>query len=122
MKKEMTENIFLSSKNPILGGSGGVFGTAEKTGDNFLLNGTWKYATGAPYLSHFTLNAKITENGIPLKDEDGNDRILSFVLSKKDVEIIPDWKMMGLQATATHSFLVENVLVSSENTFVYNKF
>ncbi len=122
MKPEFAQKVFETKENPILGGSGGVFGTAEKQEENYLLNGIWRYATGAPYLTHFTLNAKITENGTTLKDENGADKILSFVLPKNKVEIIEDWNTMGLKATATCSFNVKDVLIAEENTFVYNHF
>lgn len=114
MQPKLADKIFKSDKNPILGGSGGTFGIAEKKGENYLLNGIWKYATGAPYLTHFTLNAKIKENG--------KEEILSFILDKNQVEIIEDWNTMGLKSTATCSFKVKDVLVSKENTFIYNRF
>ena len=122
MNPQLAKELFTDKKTTVLGGSGGVFGTAEKQGENYLLNGTWRYATGAPYLTHFTLNAKITANGFPIKDENGKEKILSFVLPKNRVEVIEDWNTMGLKATATCSFKVENVLISQKNTFIYNKF
>lgn len=122
LKPEFAKEIFTQTKKPVLGGSGGAFGTAEKVGEKYLLNGTWKYATGAPYLTHFTLNAKITEKGFPLKNEKGEIIIRSFVLPAKQVEIIPDWNTMGLKSTATHSFKVNKVMVSESNSFVYNHF
>lgn len=104
------------------GGSGMIGGTAEKTTDGYRINGHWKYATGAPHLSHFTLNATITEEGKPLLNDDGSPQIRSFVLRKSDVTIIPDWQSMGMKATGTYSFMVENILVSSDYSFVYNIF
>ncbi len=114
--------IFKKDKTPILGGSGGAFGIAQREGDSYILSGTWHYATGAPYLTHFTLNAKIVEDGKPIKTAEGTDKILSFVLSKELVEIINDWNTMGLQPTATYSFSVENKKVSAANAFQYNQF
>ena len=114
--------IFRASANPILGGSGGLFGTAEKEGDYYRLNGTWKYATGAPYLTHFTLNAKIIENGKETFNEDGSPVFKSFVIPREAVGIIDDWHTMGLQATATQSFAVTDHLVHQDFSFVYNEF
>jgi len=114
--------IFKASANPILGGSGGLFGTAQKEGDHYRLNGTWKYATGAPYLTHFTLNAKIIENGKETLNEDGSPAFKSFVFPREAVHIIDDWQAMGLQATATQSFAVTDHLVHQVFSFVYNQF
>lgn len=104
------------------GGSGMIGGTAEKIADGYIINGQWKYATGAPYLSHFTINATITENGNIILNADGTPQIRSFVLNKSDVTIIPDWQSMGMKATGTYSFNVENIFVSADYSFLYNIF
>ena len=106
--------------NPCLGGSGGVFGTAEIVDDHYRISGQWRYATGAPYLTHFTLNAEIVENGIQLRNNDGSPRVQSFVIPKEAVQIIPDWNTMGLKATATHSFAVDTYRAHKSCSFSYN--
>ncbi len=122
LQNEVADTIFLNSDSPVcFGGSGGVFGTAEKQGGGYVVSGTWRYATGAPHLSHFTLNAKILESGKALKNEDGTDVVRSFVLDKNDVEIISDWNAMGLKATATHSFRVKQKWVHNKYSFLYNE-
>jgi len=118
MKPALAQHIF-QNKKPVLGGSGGAFGTAEKVDSGYMINGIWKYATGAPYLTHFTLNAIITENGIPLKTKNNSKKIKSFVLPENKVEIIDDWNTMGLKATATCSFKVKDVFLSEQNSFAY---
>lgn len=104
------------------GGSGAIGGTAERVNNKFLINGRWIFATGAPHLSHFTLNAVVTENGKPLLDEKDKELIRSFIIPKHQVEIIPDWKAMGMKATGTFSFTVSNVLVDADHSFIYNEF
>ncbi|ALJ05544.1 acyl-CoA dehydrogenase [Pseudalgibacter alginicilyticus] len=122
LKKEFADTIFTNPKKPVcFGGSGGVFGTAEKKDDGYIISGTWKYATGAPYLTHFTLNAKLLENGKAIIDKNGAEIFRSFVVDKEDVEIIKDWHTMGLKATATHSFRVKEKWVSEKNSFIYNE-
>jgi len=122
LEPETAREVFHSSKATILGGSGGVFGIAEKLGDNYKISGTWRYATGAPYLSHFTLNAEIHENGKTLLNEDGSPKVLSFILPRDDVRIIEDWNTMGLKASVTHSFEVKNTFVPERFSFIYNEF
>jgi len=120
LQPEVAKEFF--AQPAIFGGSGGIFGTAEKEGSSYRLNGIWRYATGAPYLTHFTLNAKIVENGVEQKNEDGSPKFLSFVIPASEVRIINDWNTMGLKASATHSFKVKDVLVREEYSFVYNQF
>ena len=122
LKPEIAKELFSNSKT-CFGGSGMIGGTAEKQSDGtFLINGLWHFATGAPHLSHFTLNAQLTENGNPLLDESGSEMIRSFVISKNQAEIIPNWKSMGMKATRTYSFKVENVKVSEDYSFIYDEF
>lgn len=121
LQPEVAVEVFLRSGGPVcLGGSGGVSGKAEKKGEGFQVSGTWRYATGAPYLSHFTLNAELWENGKPMVHEDGTPLFRSFLLKREKVEIIRDWKSMGLKATATHSFSVDAQWVHARYGFQYN--
>lgn len=122
IKPEIAQLLFTHSET-CFGGSGMVGGTAEKQDDStYLINGSWNFATGAPHLTHFTLNAKITENGKPLMDGHGNGIIRSFIISKEHAEVIPNWKSMGMKASGTYSFIVENVLVNEDYSFVYDTF
>ncbi len=122
LKPTIAKELFSNSKT-CFGGSGMIGGTAEKQDDGtYLINGLWHFATGAPHLSHFTLNAKLTENGLPILNENGEEIIRSFIISKNDAEVIPNWKSMGMKATGTYSFKVNNVKVSEDNSFIYDEF
>ncbi|MEC3966099.1 acyl-CoA dehydrogenase [Flagellimonas halotolerans] len=122
LKQAVANEIFIDPEKPIcFGGSGGVFGTAEKKGEGYVISGTWKYATGAPYLTHFTLNAKIREDGKDVLQKDGTPLVRSFVLKKEEVQMIKDWNTMGLKATATESFEVRSKWVHEKYSFVYNE-
>ncbi|WP_326983797.1 hypothetical protein VUJ46_04445 [Chryseobacterium sp. MYb264] len=122
LKPNIGKELFSDSKT-CFGGSGMIGGTAEQLHDgNYLINGLWHFATGAPHLSHFTLNAKLTKNGTPIIDENGNEIIRSFIIPKDQAEIIPNWKSMGMKATGTHSFKVNNAEISEDYSFVYDQF
>lgn len=122
LKPTIAKELFSNYKT-CFGGSGMIGGTAEKQDDGiYLINGLWHFATGAPHLSHFTLNAKLTENGLPILNENGEEIIRSFIISKNDAEVIPNWKSMGMKATGTYSFKVNNVKVSEDNSFIYDEF
>lgn len=119
IEPKVSEPIF---KNPYVcfGGSGQVSGTAKKIGENYLINGKWQYATGAPYLTHFTFNAQVIENGIPLIDAVGNPVYLSFFVPQTQVLIIKSWNTFGLLATETHDFEIKDLLVPKQNSFKYD--
>lgn len=121
LKPQIANELFKNNFT-CFGGSGAIGGTAEIKNNAFLINGRWIYATGAPYLSHFTLNAVITKNNKPVLDANGNEMIRSFIIPKDKVTIIEDWQAMGMQATGTFSFTVTNVLVNADYSFIYNEF
>src|SRR5699024_1054711 len=119
-KEAVAREIFTGPHAPVLGGSGGAFGTATKQGDQYTISGKWRYATGAPYLSHVTFNANIMAHGEEVKNRDGTPQVRSFVVPKEKVTIIEDWNAMGMAATATHSFTIEELPVHRKYRFWYN--
>ncbi len=121
LKPEIAKELFKDNFT-CFGGSGAIGGTAEKLNDFYLINGRWTFATGAPHLSHFTLNAVVTENNQPVLDENGEELIRSFIIPKDQAKIIADWNAMGMQATGTFSFMVDHVLVDTDYSFIYNEF
>lgn len=90
-----------------LGGSGQASGQAERRASGYRVNGSWRYATGAPHLTHFTANAVVT----------GSGETRSFLLTAADVAVLSDWNTFGLKATASHSFVVSNRIVDEAWTF-----
>lgn len=121
LQKESISDIFSFPQNPpCLGGSGGLFGSAKKEGDFYHLSGNWHYATGSSYLSHFTLNAKILHEGELVKNKDGTPKFRSFILPKDKVKIIKNWNTMGLRATVTNSFEVNNEPIHKKYSFTYD--
>ena len=107
-----------SSPKVCFGGSGVVSGVATKMKGGYIVNGFWRYATGAPHLTHFTANCTIEEDGQPLLNEDNSPVVRSFFFNKKDVTIHEDWDTMGLIATAGHSFSVKNLKVPFGQSFI----
>ncbi|QBA23751.1 hypothetical protein EU348_22235 [Chryseobacterium indologenes] len=122
IRPEIAQLLFTHSET-CFGGSGMVGGTAEKQDDStYLINGSWNFATGAPHLTHFTLNARVMEKGKAITDKDGNEIIRSFVVPKEEVHIIPNWNSMGMKGSGTYSFTINNVFVSEDYSFVYDTF
>ena len=107
----------LNTENVCLAGSGAVSGTAEITDDGYLLNGTWNYASGAHHATHLTANCNITQNGASVLDDDGQPRVLPFVIDKKDVTLLSTWKYIGMVATGSHSFQLADVKVAANRCF-----
>ena len=117
LNQTMAESIFLDPR-VCFGGSGQVSGKALVKNNGYEITGKWRYATGAPHNNWFTANCTIEHDGKPIVDENGLPVVMSFFFAAKDVRIIEDWQVFGLQATASHSFEVKKLWVPRNQSFI----
>lgn len=106
--KKIAHQLF-SPQNAVLAGSG-YPGTAKKAKGGYIVNGRWKYCSGAGYATFFTANAVIQD-----KKEKG--KTLAFTFTPQQVKTIEDWNAFGLKATESNSIEVINAFVPFELTF-----
>jgi alkylation response protein AidB-like acyl-CoA dehydrogenase len=107
----------IGTRRVCVAGSGAPTGYADREGDGYRLSGRWDYASGAPMATHFTLNAIIRQDGQPLLDRAGAARIRAFIVPAKDVEIVPSWGSVGMRATASHSYRVNDKWIAEQHGF-----
>ena len=102
-----------------LAGSGAPSGFAEREGEGWRLNGRWTHASGSQIATHFTLNAQLREGGQALLSAQGQPRVQAFVVPASDVRVEPDsWHSIGLRASTSCAFSLQDVRVSAEHAFV----
>ncbi|MGN6638816.1 MAG: acyl-CoA dehydrogenase [Mucilaginibacter sp.] len=114
--KGIAPEIF-AGEDICLAGSGASTGEAVETRDGYIINGQWNYASGAHHATHFTANCVIKNGSETVLDEDGNPLILPFIVDRKDVKLLETWKYIGMVATGSHSFKIENLHVGRERSF-----
>jgi len=112
----LTEGIFREDQ-VCFGGSGALSGIATVVPGGYIVSGSWKYATGAPYCTHFTANCKIEKDGQLLTNAQGAPDYRSFLFTREEVHIHKDWNTMGLKATASERFSVSGIRVPAERSF-----
>jgi alkylation response protein AidB-like acyl-CoA dehydrogenase len=113
---EISKEIF-DAENVCLAGSGAAGGTAEITQNGYLINGSWKYASGVHHATHITANCSIKKDGEQVLTDDGQGLILPFIFDKKDVQILTAWKYTGMVATGSDSFEVKALEVPFNRQF-----
>ncbi len=101
-----------------IGGSGAPSGTAERVAAGWRVSGHWHFATGTPHLTAFSTNCRIMENGRPITDAEGNEQIRSFLFLPEEVSPRDDWNVMGLRATASRSFRIDDLVVPENRSFL----
>ncbi|KOS61073.1 acyl-CoA dehydrogenase [Lysinibacillus agricola] len=110
LNQEICEKIY-SPRNAVIAGSGYPTGTAVKMDGGYRVTGQWKYCSGADYATTFTMNCFIEHEGVR------TDEIISCSVDRDQVEVLDDWRAMGLKATASHTIRVQNAWVPREATF-----
>ncbi|HEY4063672.1 MAG TPA: acyl-CoA dehydrogenase family protein [Puia sp.] len=129
LRPELARVLF-ADRRVCLAGSGRADGVARRMGGEtgmrgpggddtavYEVTGRWKYATGAPHATAFTANCRIEEDGVLLENEDGSPVVRAFVFLRPEVTIHEDWYMMGMIATASHSFAVQGLRIREDRCF-----
>ncbi len=107
----------IATPNVCLAGSGAPTGFADTEGDGYRITGRWDIASGAPMATHFTLNAVLRENGLPLTGPDGGPQIQAFVVPAAQVVIEPTWRSFGMKGSASHSYRIDGAWVPASHGF-----
>ena len=117
MDPALTEEIF-ADKTACFAGSGASSGTATIRKNGYLINGEWKYASGSLHATVFTANCVITEGNKRLFHGDNTPVVKTFVMTKDEVAVHKTWNSMGMIATGSHSFSVNDLAVDQQRCFI----
>ena len=101
-----------------IAGSGSPTGDAHLLDGAYRVSGNWAYASGIRHATAYTANCVIGKDGAPLRDGNGQPIIKAFLFLPGEVQIRNDWNAMGLVATGSHGFSVNNSIVGPERVFV----
>lgn len=99
---------YFSQSHQVVAGSGFPAGVAKPVKGGFQVSGSWRFASGAYHASIFTANCKI---------DNSKDTIVSVIIPADRVTILPVWNGMGMRATDSHTFVVEDVFIPEEDVF-----
>ncbi len=117
----LAQDLFADRK-VCFAGSGAIGGTAVETAEGYLINGTWKYASGALHATVFTANCLLKkQDGSDVLNAEGQPVVKSFIFKRAEVGILAGWSYFGLVATGSHAFEIENLLVPASRSFEINK-
>jgi alkylation response protein AidB-like acyl-CoA dehydrogenase len=100
------KQLFAGKRLPVIAGQGTRPGTAVPEKNGFRLSGSWSFASGIKHGTHIHTLGIIQGTGEP--------RI--FVLPVEQVQLIDNWDVMGLRATGSIDYKIDNVFVPDEYT------
>ncbi len=119
MNRELAQTVF-NDAAVCLAGSGKATGTAKKINGGYLVSGNWPYATGAAHATAFTANCIIEENGAVMKNKDGSSLAQSFLFLRNEVTIHRNWNTIGMRATGSNAFAVNEITIPENRIFEIN--
>jgi len=101
LKDEAIDELFGGGRFPVIAGQGTRPGTAVPQDGGLGVWGSWSFASGIKHSSHIHTLAIIEGTGEP--------RI--FVLPVKEATLIDNWDVLGLRATGSIDYRIDDVFV-----------
>lgn len=112
IQPQSADQLFNEPK-ALVAGSGAPTGTATVADGGYIVNGTWRYCSGAYHATIFTANCVLQDDSTQTDEP----IIRAFAFLPDQVEIIPDWQAFGLKGSESHSIKVHNQFVPKKRMF-----
>jgi 3-hydroxy-9,10-secoandrosta-1,3,5(10)-triene-9,17-dione monooxygenase len=98
-----TGTLIASSYQPV--------GKVERTEGGFFLTGRWSFSSGCDHCQWIFLGSLI-----PPAQEGGPPEMRTFLLPRKDYEIVDTWRTFGLKSTGSNDIVVNRAFVPDYRT------
>jgi indole-3-acetate monooxygenase len=98
---EAVAELFGGERLPVIAGQGTRPGTATRVAGGFRLTGSWSFASGIKHGTHI--------HTLGVVPDTGEARI--FVLPVEKATLIDNWDVMGLRATGSIDYRIDDVFV-----------
>jgi alkylation response protein AidB-like acyl-CoA dehydrogenase len=103
---EATDAMFVGERFPVVAGQGTRPGKAVRDGDGYRLTGSWGFASGIKHAQWIHTLGIVEDTGQPL----------IFVLPVDQANLADNWDVMGLKATGSIDYTIEDVYVPASFT------
>lgn len=86
-------------------------GKAEPVEGGYRFSGRWQFSTGVEHSEWVFLGGLL-----PKKDGSGVLEHATFLVPKKDIQVVENWDVIGLRGTGSHDVIVEGAFVPEHRT------
>ncbi|MBT2273347.1 acyl-CoA dehydrogenase family protein [Rhodococcus qingshengii] len=101
---------------PRIAGQGAPMGKAEKVVGGYRVTGRWSYASALPFADFVVTLAVVVKDGTPVKLPSGAPDVIIFITPKDNVSDDGNWKVLGLRASGSNDYSMNDVFVPEEMT------
>ncbi|WP_127128765.1 acyl-CoA dehydrogenase family protein [Georgenia sp. SYP-B2076] len=110
LSDEATNDLYADGGYALMAGQGTRPGNgrAHKVDGGYLLSGSWQFASGVPHAQYIHTAA--------LVEATGEAKI--FTIPKNLTTVVDNWNVMGLRATGSHDYIIEDAFVP--DAYVYD--
>jgi indole-3-acetate monooxygenase len=106
---EAGADAIFASRLPLIAGQGAPRGRAVVDGNGYRLSGRWSYGSGVLHAEYLHTGGLVYENGAPSK-------ALTFIVPIEHAKLLGNWDVVGLRATGSVDYALDNVYVPKEFT------
>lgn len=104
MENQAQVDIWGDDPDAIISSSFPPMGKVEKVDDGYILNGRWKYSSGANGCTWVLVGGVI-----PRKDK--MPQLRNFLIPISEYEIVDTWRTFGLRGTGSNDIVIKDVFV-----------
>ena len=116
LDKDTAGEVF-GPANAVLAWGAGPQGNAVAKGGGYVVNGTWRFASGAKHATWLGGHCKVHDaDGTPRLSARGDPVLRTALFRRGQASIADDWHVVGLRGTRSESYSVENLFVESRLT------
>ena len=102
------QELYDEGPDCLIAGAFAPKGHATASADGWRISGQWPFVSGGRWSRWFYVNCLVTENRKVILTPNGVPRTRLIVLDRSAVEILDTWRVLGLEATASHDVRVSN--------------
>ena len=106
------EDVWGADTSVLISSSYQPVGKVERVDGGLTLTGRWGFSSGCEHCDWVFLGAIVP----PAPGESGPPDMRTFLLPRKDYQIVRDWDVFGLQATGSHGIVVDKAFVPEYRT------
>lgn len=107
----------LADPIPVVAGHFAPRGRAVEEDGGFRIDGHWSFASGASHATWFIANCVRVRAEAEPASPGGLPEMISFLVPRRDVEVIDNWHVCGLRATASSDYAIRSLHVDARHAY-----